>query len=389
MQRLFTFLSDSAVGYREPGPPALHDLLIGLSAAGLELGPNALPDFLESPPEQLMGNTQVLVCRPLWGGQVSRTFVDALRIPGESFYIATMSAGKGHIASDVRADSTVKVVAASGQNAVDVAEWTIWAAISLRRRLMRAVTNFAVGGVHIDSVNEGTSLRGGTWTLLGAGDTAKEVAVRALGLGLQEIRIWAPRGVAEKHRQLVQELQDAADALIPVTGTRSRVHVTGTLHDALWRASIVSSHVPAEVGEVLDASAFAALRTDCVVINAGRPVGMNVGAAITWVTANPLAGLATDVLGEETERPGAHPKSLGSNGFWFVVCQDHVASLQPSRYLGVESARLGLRSEFGRAPDGWANLVGSPHISGTSADSTQAICSAVTRDLLDELGGSA
>ncbi|MGQ9615781.1 MAG: phosphoglycerate dehydrogenase [Spirochaetota bacterium] len=171
----------------------------------------------------------------------------------------------------------VRICRAEGANAMGVAELTI----GLMFALVRLIT------FHDDMMKKGKwerrkgcELRGRTLGLIGCGQIGKEVAVRALGLGMEVLayRRNPDRGFSpsEKFRWV-------------------------TFDELVERSHIISLHLPATpTGEpVITSGVIARMKKGVYLINTARASLIDEKAVLNALEEGQIAGFATDVYSEE------------------------------------------------------------------------------------------
>jgi D-3-phosphoglycerate dehydrogenase len=126
----------------------------------------------------------------------------------------------------------------------------------------------------------GFELSGKTLGVLGLGRIGREVARRALALGMRVIA-YDPFVAPERFRDLGVE--------------------PGTLDEVLAAADVLTLHLPLndETRGVLDAGAFAKMRDGVRVVNAARGELVDEQALVEAIRAGKVAGAAIDVFGAE------------------------------------------------------------------------------------------
>jgi len=204
---------------------------------------------------------------------------------------------------------------------VDVAEHTIALLLAAWRKLPRAERVARSGHWGLAGLLPLRRLSGRTLGLLGFGRIAREVAVRARGLGM----------VVVAHDPYVSAAEVDGVQLV-------------ARDELLRRADILSLHLPAtpETMGSVDAATLAALRPGAVLVNAGRGSIVDEAALADALRSGHLAAAAADVLRAEPP-PDDHPL-LALDGF---ICTPHMAyysdeSLVDLRRCGATNARIAL-----------------------------------------------
>jgi D-3-phosphoglycerate dehydrogenase len=223
---------------------------------------------------------------------------------------------------DVAAATARGIVVANvpGYCATEVAEHTLALILATWRRLRRAQYVARSGSWALDDLMPIRQLTGRTLGLLGYGQIAREVAVRARALGLNVL---------------------AHDPYLGGGSADQNVLLCG--REELLRASdILSIHLPATAETIgsVDAAAFALLPDGAILVNAGRGAVVDEVALLAALRSGRLSGAGIDVLTSEPP-PVGHPLlALDS-----VICTPHMAyyseeSLVALRRGAATNARL-------------------------------------------------
>jgi len=136
--------------------------------------------------------------------------------------------------------------------------------------------------------NEGLELAGKTLGIIGIGRIGKELAKRALGLGMKVI---------------------AYDALVKDSGM-SDVKMT-SLDDLLAKSDFVSLHVPKTEKPIIGKDEFAKMKKGAVIINTARGGAVDEAALLEALDSGKLWGAGIDVfVGEPNPKPELvnHPR---------------------------------------------------------------------------------
>lgn len=373
------FLSHKAYGDTEPeaAVQSIRDL-VNLHLTGrVEIAPNILPELLPDVPDELENKCHGLICRPTWGGKVSQELVDRLRIPGERFFVASLSSGASHI--KVVEKDGVKILCAEKGNAEQTAELTLFLAVCLLRRALSSMVNMGFGVYMRPDFNCTRSLSGAKWVVAGAGPVGEAVLRKAAALGAGKLCAYyhkfdemAETEIAEKHKGL----------------SGLEVDFTGDLKTALSDADVLSLHMPARddnVG-VVDETWFDLLPDEAVVVNCARHEVVNDAALLASLEAGRIAGYASDVLPPDSERRSANPHSPNVE-LWRRACWSMINSIERCTYELCAFQEDGLAGRF-LSVDRLAesNLVYTPHIGGSTLDAEEDVAKEVITDLRRELG---
>jgi glyoxylate/hydroxypyruvate reductase len=192
-------------------------------------------------------------------------------------------AGSDLWASEVTLTSSRGAVAATA-----IAEYALAAAAHFARGLHEA-TRQKAGGQFTRGGYQMRTLRGATMGVIGLGGIGREVARLARAAGLRVIgtrrSVTAPRPDA-----------DGADLVLPA----GRILEVAAGSDFL----VVCSQLTAETRGFIDASVFAAMKPDAVLINIARGEEVDEDALVDAVTAGRIRGAVLDVYdGELAGRP--------------------------------------------------------------------------------------
>lgn len=195
----------------------------------------------------------------------------------------------------------VVVVAPLGANAVSVAEHSLGLALALSRKI--AVLDRATRAGGWDRL-PGRELAGRTWGVLGAGATGRACARLARALGM-EVLAYDPYVPAD-HPEMVE------------LGLR-----LVSLEELAAAGDVVSCHLPAtpDTRGLLDATFFAAMRPDALLVNVGRGEVVDEDALVAALIAGELGGAGLDVRSSEPPKPG------GLEVLDNVVLTPHVAGI--------------------------------------------------------------
>jgi D-3-phosphoglycerate dehydrogenase / 2-oxoglutarate reductase len=163
----------------------------------------------------------------------------------------------------------------------EVADHTFALLLAVVRKVMSGHTHVTGGGWGIDPLRPIHRLRGQTLGLIGFGNIARAVAVRARAFGL---------GIATYDPYLPDEVLHAQDA-----------KRAGSLDELLETADMVSVHVPLlpETRGLIGADALERMRPGAVLLNTSRGPIVDVEAVIATLRAGRLGGAGLDVFPTE------------------------------------------------------------------------------------------
>lgn len=253
--------------------------------------------------------------------QVDRTVLDAapqLRVVGR------LGVGLDNIDMAACAERAVTVRPASGANTLSVVEYVISTALTLTRG---AYTSNAamIAGEWPRAALIGGEISGQVMGLVGFGEIARAVAVRAIALGMK---------IA------------AYDPFLPDDDPHWATAERCSLAEVLAKADVLSLHVPLtdETRNLIDASALAQMKASAILINTARGGVVDEAALAEALRAGRLGGAALDVF--ETEP------------------------------LTVEAA-----TKF----EGIANLILTPHIAGVTQPGNIRVSAVTVANVVEEL----
>jgi len=219
----------------------------------------------------------------------------------------------------------IKVIPATGANALSVAEYVIATAMLLLRGAYQASADVASGAWPRNTLGNGREIGGKTLGLVGFGSIGQLTAKLAHGIGMKVIAF--DTMLAPDHPAFA------------ASGVRGVM-----LDDLCAQADVISLHVPLaeSTRHLFDARRVAAMKRGSVLINSARGGVLDEAAVAAALKSGQLGGAAIDVF--ETE-----PLLAGSV---FAGCP---------------------------------NLVLTPHIAGLSLESNQRVSSLIAQRVLEEL----
>ena len=214
----------------------------------------------------------------------NRTQVDAALIAGAPTLKVVGRLGVGLDNIDTAACSArgIEVIAATGANAVSVAEYVVTTAMMLLRGVYFSSAQVAAGQWPRAQLSHGHELRGKTLGLIGFGSIGRVTARLAHNLGMSVVA----------HDPMVAD-NDAA--------WREHDVANRSLESLLAEADVVSLHVPlvAQTRGMLNASRIALMKRGAIVINSARGGIVDESALIDALRVGALGGAALDVFEHE------------------------------------------------------------------------------------------
>jgi D-3-phosphoglycerate dehydrogenase len=249
---------------------------------------------------------------------------------------AVIACGTGHDHIDVDAAGArgIAVATIPGYCTDEVSDHALAVLLALSRKLFVMVEHVRRGRWDARSAHPVNRLQGRTLGLLGFGRIARRLAAKAQPLGLRIL---------------------ALDPLVPEREMASAgVQATEDLWSLLAASDYLSLHAPvtAETTRVLDADAFAAMKSEAVLINCSRGELVDENALFTALVEGRLAGAALDVAAEEP-MPANHPLLALDN----VIVTPHAAwlSIEAEDELHRRSAQAVLSALRGELPEDVVN----------------------------------
>ena len=199
----------------------------------------------------------------------------------------------------------IRVMPASGANALAVAEYVIGAAMILLRGVYLSTAAVASGDWPRAPLSQGREIAAKTLGLVGFGSIGRLTAKLARGLGMTVIGF---------------------DPQIPAAASSWAEHGTAPnrLDDLLRAADVVSLHVPLTPAthHLIDAAKLALMKRDAVLINTARGGVVAEGALAEALRTGKLGGAALDVF-EDEPLPAGSPLSGCPN----LLLTPHVAGV--------------------------------------------------------------
>ena len=220
----------------------------------------------------------------------NRTQVDAeliARAP-KLRVVGRLGVGLDNIDTSACAARSIEVIAATGANAVSVAEYVLTTAMLLLRGAYLSSAAVAAGQWPRPTLSQGREINGKTLGLIGFGSIGRITAHLARCLGMRVI---------------------AYDALVAEDDAAWRDHDVerNTLEKVLAEADVISLHVPldAKTRGLIGASRIALMRRGAIVINTSRGGIVDEAALAEALRAGSLAGAALDVFENEPLAAGS------------------------------------------------------------------------------------
>ena len=219
----------------------------------------------------------------------------------------------------------MRVIPATGANALSVAEYVIASAMLLLRGGYAATAQVAAGRWPRNALSGGREISGKTLGLIGFGSIGQLTARMAQGLGIEVLAFDA--------------MMDSDHPVFGQTGVRC-----AGLDEVIVMADVVSLHVPLveSTRGLFDAARIASMKRGAVLINPARGGIVDEPALAAALRAGHLGGAAIDVFGVEPLPAAPH---------------------------------------F----DGCPNLILTPHIAGVTAEANERVSLLIAQKVLEAL----
>lgn len=231
---------------------------------------------------------------------------------------------------DVPAASSlgILVTQASAGFVASVTEWVLGVMVDLSRGISDAVLQYRAGAMPVPRM--GRELRGATLGIIGYGQIGRRLAVLGLALGMRV-------QVSDPHATVT----DAAIEQVPLAKLLAAA-------DCLVCLAVAT----AETENLMDATAFAAMKPGSLFVNASRGNLVDEAALLHALDSGALAGAALDVGRAPDQMPSPalarHPR---------VIATPHIGGLTPAaiEHQSMETARQVADIVAGRMPVGAVN----------------------------------
>jgi (S)-sulfolactate dehydrogenase len=219
----------------------------------------------------------------------------------------------------------IKVIPATGANALSVAEYVIASAMLLLRGAYQSTAVVAAGQWPRNALSNGREIGGKTLGLIGFGSIGQLTAKLAQGVGMKVIAFDA--------------MMDADHPAFAASGVRA-----AGLGEVIGSADVISLHVPLvdSTRNLFDAHRIASMKKGAVLINSARGGIVDEVALAAALRSAHLGGAAIDVFGAEPLPAAEH----------FMSCP---------------------------------NLLLTPHIAGLSAESNERVSFLIADKVLEAL----
>jgi len=207
-------------------------------------------------------------------------------------------AGAGVNTIDVKAATARGTIVANcpGKNSIAVAELAFGLLLALDRRIPDNVADLRAGVWNKKEYSRARGVFGATLGLLGAGNIAREMVIRAAAFGMPVV-LWSRRFDGQDRAMTEAEAREwgVADAL-----RQTSIRIAPTPVAAASHADVLSIHVPlgARTKQMVNAEILKALKPGAVVINTSRGDVMDYDALRDAIREKQLR-VALDVFADE------------------------------------------------------------------------------------------
>jgi (S)-sulfolactate dehydrogenase len=209
----------------------------------------------------------------------------------------------------------MRVIPATGANALSVAEYVVTSALVLLRGTFAATAEVAAGRWPRVPLSNGREAGGRTLGLVGFGSIGQTTAREARGLGMRVIAFDA---------MMDADHPAFADGAVACAG----------LDEVLQTADVVSLHVPLldSTRGLLDADRLASMKQGAVLINTARGGIVDEVALAASLKSGHLGGAAIDVFGTEPLPASPHFENCPN-----LILTPHIAGLTAEANTRVSS----------------------------------------------------
>jgi D-3-phosphoglycerate dehydrogenase len=262
---------------------------------------------------------ELLEIIPAYAGLIvrSETKVTAALLERAERLRAVVRAGVGVDNIDVEAATRrgVLVMNCPAGNTIAAAEHTVALLLSLARNVPQACASMKAGRWD-RSKFMGTEVTGKTLSVLGLGKVGREVARRAVGLGMKVV---------------------GYDPFVTEEAARASKIETAPIEDAIARADFLTVHVPLtdKTRGLIGADAIARMKPGVRIVNVARGGIVDEAALADAIRAGKVAGAALDVFEKEPLDPASPLLALEK-----VVVTPHLgaSTREAQEAVGKESA---------------------------------------------------
>ena len=220
----------------------------------------------------------------------NRTQVDAelLAAAPNLKLVGRLGVGLDNIKLDLCQARSIKVIPATGANALAVAEYVMATSVMLLRGAYHATTQVAAGQWPRNALSSGREARGSTLGLVGFGNIGQETAKLCAAIGMKII---------------------AFDPVLPAGDPIwQKYSATSVSLDTVFRtANVVSLHVPfvPETKQLVNKERLTMMPKGAILINTARGEVVDAAAVADALRSGHLGGAALDVFAPEPLAAGS------------------------------------------------------------------------------------
>ncbi len=329
-----------------------------------------------------IARSDAIICRPTQDGRISEQMLSQVN---RRLCIATLSKGTDHIAVPTAVSHLIEVISARGDvNAAGVAELTTMLADLLLRPVHQAIDHVSGKMWVPHRFAHARRLAGVSWACVGAGDQVRKLIPLLISRHVTQIRVFHDRMDVDCLDRCLLDLPTGV-RLSPVAahsppttkvdaGAGHTVDIIGysDIQSAVAGADVVSLHVPLNNDDpktgrkgtrgIIDAPTIAKMGEGALVVNVARGGVVIEQACLDALEDGKLGGFASDVVDELAESTG------------------------DPRYSVLWQRLIRQRNRPSDGQEKELNLILTPHIGGSTADSIDNVTWSVINELLQRLG---
>lgn len=272
--------------------------------------------------------------------------------------IATRSAGADHIDEEACCRRGVRIACGGGSDGNSVAEHTFALLLAVARRLRVSGRQRSSGGFSHEELR-GFELRGKTLGLIGVGRIGARVAM----------------------------LARAFEMKVVAYDPDPRVRIEGLCYESFWdvlaEAEILSLHAPLTraTRHLLDEAALAKCQEGVIIINTARGGLIETEALVRAVESGRVGGVGLDVLEDERVLRAEAKTILSSEIAERVHRTDNPAEAHQEAGRRKQIEQLFFNDALLSRPE----VVFTPHIAFNTAETIEAVCGTVAKNIEDFL----
>lgn len=243
------------------------------------------PKLVDQPAELL---TQAATCQAIIVRNRTQVRGDLLAALKQCKVVGRLGVGLDNIDVPACEAAGMKVIPATGANALSVAEYVIASAMLLLRGAFASTPEVAAGKWPRNALSNGRETAGKTLGIIGFGSIGQTTARLARGLGMHVIAY--------------DPVMPATSPVFAELGAKS-----ATLDQVITTADVVTLHVPLvdSTRGLFNAARIASMKAGAALINTSRGHIVDVEALVDSLKSGHLGGAALDVFDEEPMKANA------------------------------------------------------------------------------------